>query len=340
MSNLRRLFLLSFIVLATACDSISGLIDPLRGVETLSDVALDADAESSQLIATDLSAEEVVQEVLEGTEPSGFFAIFRKSDDANPKVDEEAAQDSAAEVSSQEQGGLFDFFKKDQAPVVRPVARTTEVVASPADVEVTAPTRSGLFGLFKTSAAPEAGPEPTPNVESPRPIWALFGGSRPNEDLSDETTLAPLEFGTLRPACGATKTELGEVISSTSGFKVYDSDPGGTALRSHYITGFDDGCPQEFLAALVLFGDVGTHEIVRYSQTRVRMDYSETDRAYEEIKSAFCRVDEGEPCGDRLEKLGKVTTFVTAYETFGAGPEWAEFLLHKGRVAAVDLESP
>ena len=68
---------------------------------------------------------------------------------------------------------------------------------------------------------------------------------------------------------------------------VYDTMPDTTSQRVHYITGFDDGCPRAFLGALVLPGDVGTHEIVRYSNTRVQLEYSETDKAYESIKLIF-----------------------------------------------------
>jgi len=286
MSATHKLALLFFVSLTLACDSISGLVDPMRGVETLADVEFAEDTNVAQLIGTDETVADLVEEALEAQEPSepgGLFGFFRRTEPRDPALGQEVAAEPSGggnaesfepiEASAQVGGGLFDFLQWDSADVA--------------------------------------------------------------EDVAPE---GPLTFGMLRAACGVKQRDLGEVVTSASGFKVYDSAPGGTSLRPHYVTGFDDGCPREFLAALVLLGDVGTHEIVRYAGTRVQLDYSKTDLAYERIKARFCRVGEGKPCGDRLESLGRVTTFVTAYETFGAGPVWAEFLLHDGAVAAVDLE--
>ncbi len=192
--------------------------------------------------------------------------------------------------------------------------------------------------LAEEVAPPQMLASDTPKTSPFSDLWTRLRGLNPAPDVGDVAPLVDLPFGVLERTCGVSRRELGQNVAAASGFEVYDTQPGSTQMRPHYITGFDDGCARQFSAALVLLGDVGTHEIVRYSRTRVALDYSTTDNAYEEIKARFCRVGEGKPCGDRLDALGKVATFVTAYRSFGAASEWAEFLLYDGQVAAVDLE--
>jgi len=64
--------------------------------------------------------------------------------------------------------------------------------------------------------------------------------------------------------CDAPRGKLGQMIAQVGGFTIYDSNPGTTALRPHFIQGFGDRCARQFSAALVMTGDVGTHEVVRY----------------------------------------------------------------------------
>lgn len=146
-------------------------------------------------------------------------------------------------------------------------------------------------------------------------------------------------YGEIATICNVPSGSLGSVVANVSGYKIYDSSPNGTALRPHFITGFDDGCARQFTAALSLTGDVGTHEVVRYLPANRNMPYSTTDNAYEAIKASFCRVSHGTPCGARLDALAGNTTFLTAYEKFGAHPRWVEILLHDGEVKAIDFKS-
>jgi len=192
------------------------------------------------------------------------------------------------------------------------------------------PENSATDGVVRTASISTNG------ISSPANLFGgFFEGS--SEPVGPDAA-APLGFGELRKDCGATRNALGTKILSQSGFEVYDTSPGTLAARMHYVTGFSDNCPRAFIGALVMFGDVGTHEVVRYSETRVRLDYSSTDNAYEALKANFCRVRHGQPCGRRLESLGRVTAFLTVYERFGESPEWAEFLLHNGRVTSTALE--
>lgn len=145
-------------------------------------------------------------------------------------------------------------------------------------------------------------------------------------------------YGEIATVCDAPRGSLGIEVANTSGYKIYDSGANGTSMRAHYITGFDDGCARQFSAALSLTGDVGTHEVVRYLPTNRNVPYSATDNAYEAIKASVCRVSHGTPCGARIDTLAADTTFVTAYEKFGAHPRWVEILLHDGEVKAIDFK--
>lgn len=171
-------------------------------------------------------------------------------------------------------------------------------------------------------------------------LSALFGRSDDPPRAADEVSpLTPLPFGEVGRTCGLSRSDLGTRIASVSGFEVYDTFPNSTAPRPHYITGFDDRCARQFTAALVLTGDVGTHEIVRYQGSGRNLPYTSTDDAYETIKAQFCGVSRGQPCGNRIDALARSTTFVTAYERFDSSPVWADILLHDGNFVAVSVES-
>lgn len=147
-----------------------------------------------------------------------------------------------------------------------------------------------------------------------------------------------LPFGELATVCGLRARNLGAAINTVAGYTTYDSQPGAATPRTHYVTGFEDGCARQFTAALVVFGDVGTHEFLRYAPTHSGVPYSETDRAYEALKAQFCRVAERQPCGRRLEALGRNTVFMTVYPRFGGNGDWFEVLLHGGEVVATGFE--
>lgn len=146
-----------------------------------------------------------------------------------------------------------------------------------------------------------------------------------------------LPYGEIATVCDVPNGSLGTLVADVSGFRIYDTIPNATALRPHFITGFDDGCARQFTAALSMTGDVGTHEVVRYLPSN-KIPFSATDRAYEAVKASYCRARQGSPCGSKLDSLARTTTFVTAYEKFGAHPRWVEILLHDGSVKAIDFK--
>lgn len=150
---------------------------------------------------------------------------------------------------------------------------------------------------------------------------------------------AALPYGEVALLCDVTEDSLGTAIATQSGYVIRDTNPTSIAPRTQYITGFPDNCARQFTGALALFGDVGTHELFRYEPSNAEIPWSDTDLAYEEIKARICGAPQGEPCGNALERLGRRTTFVSIYETFGTNPAWADILIHDGQIVAMDFKT-
>lgn len=181
--------------------------------------------------------------------------------------------------------------------------------------------------------------------ETPAARGGLFGRMLARNSDEAETPAEPadavpigtfLPYGVIAPVCGIATADMGQKVESVAGYTVYDAGGDTSVPRTHYITGFADGCARQVTAAVVMFGDVGTHEMVRYLTPETALPYTDTDSTYEAIKSSVCRVGHGEPCGAQLDALGRNTVFMTVYETFGTNPEWTNILLHNGDVAAID----
>ena len=210
-----------------------------------------------------------------------------------------------------------EAFEAEGEPEAEVELAAVEVTDPVDDLDSEAPAaRGGLFGRMfgRSSEEPEAAAEPTDAV----PIGTF------------------LPYGVIAPVCGVATSDMGQKVETVAGYTVYDAGGDTSVPRTHYITGFADGCARQVTAAVVMFGDVGTHEMVRYLTPESALPYTDTDSTYEAIKSSVCRVGHGEPCGAKLESLGRNTVFMTVYETFGTNPEWTNILLHNGDVAAID----
>ena len=204
---------------------------------------------------------------------------------------------------------------------------------------------SGLFAGRATASPPDITEDAAVAAE-PSSSSGLFGGlftrAAAGQIALAQTDAVPpmtqLPFGEVGVTCGLSGSERGTKIASAAGFTIYDTRPNTTAPRPHYITGFDDGCARQFTAALVLTGDVGTHEVVRYQTAQASRPYTTVDNAYEAIKAGFCRAGHGKPCGRRINALGRQAVFVTGYERFGTSPVWVEILLYDGELVASGVE--
>lgn len=169
-------------------------------------------------------------------------------------------------------------------------------------------------------------------------LGALFGGTETTAPpVSGHQFGDPVAYGEIEAVCDAPRA-LGTKVATVGGFTIYDSNPGSTQLRAHYVTGFNDRCARQFSAALMMTGDVGTHEVLRYLPSN-RVGFNATDNAYEAVKASYCRVRHGSPCGSRLDALAGKTTFITAYDRFGSSPRWVEVLLHDGKMKAIDFKT-
>lgn len=166
-----------------------------------------------------------------------------------------------------------------------------------------------------------------------------FSGGQDTGEMALVTADDIVPFGRLARNCTVRKRDMGTQIDTVSGYNIYDTKPGAGGLHTFFIDGFRDGCTRQLSGALIVFGDVGTHELVRYADVGIDQPYTITDEAYEMIKASFCRVRRTEPCGRRIDRLARTTSFVTIYESFADNARWVDVLLHQGEVIAQEINS-
>lgn len=221
-----------------------------------------------------------------------------------------------------------------------------------------------LTELFRAEAdgAPDV-PQTAQPVQAPAPRGGVLGWLRGvgadrnapgSAHVAAETAHAPggvdvppghlLPFGEIGRDCTAKPARVGKLVDKAArkgrGYALYDTAPDSTAPRIFYVTCFSDNCPRQFTAALALFGDPAFHEQLRYGLPADEYPYSSTDQAYETLKRRVCNVGPTIPCGDRVDRLSRNTTFISAYENFTDNARWADMLLHDGTVLATALKTP
>ncbi len=300
----------------TACGN------PLDRVKTLESVELSKDAEPLNISASAMASER-----------KGFFAkLLSKSDSEKDAVSvdvstlgEQGVDEEALLQVPEARSGFFAFLrpKADQPEPLEDDFADGEVIAAD-DIEDDASVPSAkrsLFGFLSRKPAEEE---------------AALPATGPASQLVSTGTLLP--YGEIGTNCEVSPQELGTRVANASGYGLFDTGGDTKAARSFYLTGFPDACVRQFTAAMVMFGDVGTYEVLRYKTGRKAS--SATDKAYDLIQSQFCGVSVGEPCGAQLDELSKSTTFLTAYESFGTNGHWADILIHDGRVVSVELREP
>lgn len=326
--------------------ALAGCGDPLDKVEHIADVELADDQPTAAALP---SSEELARE-------GGFFAgLFNGKE--TEALDQTAPPEAEAtpEDMSAEDGSGDDLA-------------TAEAGAEPVDAAATAlvepEKRSGLFGLFRgapslqdeaptatmqtASLSPDI-PQAAPQAQvSETKRRGLFGGGRAGRasgpDMLDVPLGAVMPYGAIARVCDAGRGQLGTKIDKApargNGFTLYDSNPQSTVARTFYVTGFTDGCPRQFTAALAMFGAPSMHEQLRYGQPSDEYPYSDTDKAYEKIKSQICRVGKRKPCGKAISRLERDTVFISTYEHFGNNARWSDILLHDGQVMAAAIKTP
>jgi len=241
-------------------------------------------------------------------------------------------EEAAIAASDAEPPGLFRRVFGGGGAAAEPEAEVAAAAdaagAEPASAPApeAAPRRGFLGGLFGGGDRGLTGTG-GPTAEQAAPDGPDARVSNPDRVLA---------FGEMARVCDLPRSKRGQEVGKSGGFRLYDTVPDTTGQRTHYITGFGDGCARQFSAALVLFGSPLAHEAARYDPLNKDIPYSETDAAYETIKRQVCRVGRGTPCGARMDQLARSTVFLTAYERFESSPVWADILIHEGTVVAMD----
>jgi hypothetical protein len=173
---------------------------------------------------------------------------------------------------------------------------------------------------------------------------SIFGisAAKPAASASEIPPGTILPYGKLARVCGLPKRDMGKKVEqfpeSRPKHQIYDSAPSASGPRTFYVTGFDDGCARQFTASLAMFGSVVMHEQLRYGLPSEVQPYSDTDKAYEKLKSRVCNVPRKKPCGSKVSRMERNTVFLSIYERFGSNSRWKNLLLHDGEVLAQDIK--
>lgn len=302
--------------------------DPLQDVPRLSD----ADVSESDIQAAIRAEPEDASQPI-APQRSLITRVFGNGDTAATKTDSSSETDLQPLIVpvddvvgvddplalEPERGGLLGFLRRAADDARAPEAEAPDslvVAAVPPSATTDAPASPGLFGRANA---------PGPND--------------PDYRIVELGTTLP--FGTLARVCNVRPNKLGRRVErypeKRGMYALYDSAPGNTAPHTFYVTGFKDGCARQFTAAVALFGSTETHEQLRYGLPAKVQPYSQTDAAYEKLKSRVCRVPKGRPCGKALPRLSKNTVFVSVYERFGSNPIWKTILIHDGAVVETDI---
>ncbi|MBY5935212.1 hypothetical protein KUV51_19555 [Tateyamaria omphalii] len=247
---------------------------------------------------------------------------------------------AAAPQAEPASGGLFGWLRRASQSDTDPQTLTGQ---DPVEAGLDAPTETQTDAepVVTAAVSPEA-------LVEPEKRRRLFGGTRNTPRTGpDGTDVAPgmiVPFGQIARNCDAQPARLGKVVDKAAGkgrgYVLYDTAPDSTAPRTFYVTGFADNCPRQFTAALALFGEPAFHEQLRYGLPADEYPYSTTDEAYEKLKRRVCNVGRNKPCGGRIDRLARNTTFISAYENFTDNGRWADMLLHDGAVLAAALKTP
>ncbi|MEL6466226.1 MAG: hypothetical protein AAFQ58_14765 [Pseudomonadota bacterium] len=328
--------------------------NPLSGIARMSE---ESALPQAPVTAALPSEEEVAREGSVLTE-----LLTDQPDVSNPSVLPVEVMDDLSSTTADRSGD------PDDTSTVASLGEETSVVAAET------PGGTGILGWLRRSAqnedklapAPESVPASFPTDDAitpavptdqaragdtlvePQKRRGLFGRvrtvPRTGPDVADVAPGTLLPFGVIARNCEARPGQTAKVIDKAArkgrGYALYDTAPDSTVPRTFYVTGFSDNCPRQFTASLALFGDPAFHEQLRYGLPADEYPYSTTDKAYEKLKRQVCHVGRNTPCGDRIDRLSRNTTFISAYENFTDNARWADMLLHDGAVLATALKTP
>lgn len=320
---MRRAYLIPFVLALLA-----GCADPLAGIERLSEVELAPEAPVTSAVPP---AEEVSGD--------GFLVRVLRRETSGGTVSQGASPSRLALLRPR---GRSDHGR---APATRAVVAR----AAPGSSNDAARPRRGLLGLIAAAPAPTATEpsERTAAMVDPAKRRGIFAGLAASADAGADDEVpygTKLPYGEVARVCGARHREMGRKVERAPvkgrGYTLFDSAPDTTGPRTYYVTGFSDGCPRQFTAALAVFGPPQMHEQLRYGLPSDLYPYSDTDKAYEQIKRQVCGVGRQKPCGNKIKALERRTVFISTYENFGVNARFGDILLHDGTIAATALKTP
>ena len=328
------LLVLPAFVLITACAG-----DPLANIPRLDEVnvagpapiveAVEAPGESDEnagLFQRLLRQRQVTPD--EAATPAPAAPATSATSAAQEAAPVTAGADNASSTEAPKKRGWF-FGRRDDAPKAEETVKTAVL-----DGGATAEDGVELASL-------ETAPARKSTARG-----GLFGGMNGAQtSASGQREAMPgevLPYGEIARACHAKGTKLGQQVAKYpergAKYRVYDSAPGHVGLHSFFITGFADGCPRQFTAALAVFGSPGMYEALRYGLPVKARSKKPTDIAYEKVKSRKCGVGRTKPCGAKISRLEKTTVFLSLYNRFEGAQGWTNLLLSDGKVMALDSQ--
>ncbi|WP_456390570.1 hypothetical protein [Profundibacter sp.] len=329
----------------------------------LSDVDLAEDAPESGLAAAKIEASETGLEELQSVEDvpvvakpekprRGLAALFGRRntppEDAIAEVDDDTPADKAAVVNAVDgevadvapdladktpRRGLFGGFgqrNKNSAATAGPVS---DVAVASDNAVIDAPTETD-------ENVEVAAVDPEEPVRPRRERGGLLGPRRAKSGQPPQGGPdVVLPFGQIGLACGVRGKALGKEVDRFPergrGYRLYDTKPSTTGPRTHYITGFKDGCPRQITASLVLLDSPVLHEQLLSVKSSHAQHSTLADKIFQKIKAQVCHIGRGKACPEkRVDEMEKSMAFVTTYERFGGNARWNEILLHNGKVVA------
>ncbi|UYV38185.1 hypothetical protein N4R57_03600 [Rhodobacteraceae bacterium D3-12] len=260
----------------------------------------------------------------------------------------------AAPIETDQNATLFQRLmrKREVAPGsgLEPAKDTTSGTGPKAEAPEEGASATGQVVGTGTGTGAAADAKVEKVVLTPEPEGKRGGGlfgSRKAKVLSgpDAREVAAgevLPFGEIARACHMKRGQLGKEVSKYpergTKYRVFDSAPGNVGLHTFYVTGFKDGCPRQFTAALAVFGTAGMYESLRYTLPVKARSKKPTDKAYEKVKSKVCGVSRTKPCGAKVSRMEKGTVFLSLYNRFEGAQGWTNLLLSDGAVLAKDVQ--
>lgn len=341
-----------------ACLSLAACGDPIADIQRLSEQDIPEQSASVDVVAAPVPEGASLFERLLGetAQPSGpapasseapldtaeITANTPATDQSDPAVEVAVAAAVAAPAPAPEpkRTGLMALLTRAAPP-------KQDVVPAPDD------TAAVQVAMVNPEAAPTSQSEVanTPSVPQEPDAAAgtkhksIFGIQAAKPKPAAVSEIPPgtvLPYGKLARVCGLPKRDLGKKVlqypEKRPQHRIYDTNPGSTAPRTFFVTGFGDGCARQFTASLAMFGSASMHEQLRYGLPADVQPYSDTDKAYEKLKSRVCKVPRKKPCGAKVNRMEKNTVFLSIYERFGSNARWKNLLLHDGEVVAQDIK--